>query len=123
MNPHTTPFTAETLVERVQNTHEDYVRIQGLTLTLVRFIDHMARLQAKDNADWHDDPTADDHDAYHAPASEQFPAEMRDEAIFALVESAPLGTVSARQKRSPIATDRTRARPEFGLTATTTCVE
>jgi hypothetical protein len=48
-------------------------------------IDRAARQVAKANAEWHDDPEADDHAEHHAHADVQFPRVTRDEAIRDLV--------------------------------------
>ena len=47
-------------------------------------LDSAALQLAKANAEWHDDPTGEDHAAHHAPADVQFPAEVRDAAALEL---------------------------------------
>ena len=47
--------------------------------TLRRAADRAASEIAKHRAEWHDDPSAEDHADFHAPANEQFPREVRDE--------------------------------------------
>lgn len=65
-----------------------YARNDGkLWKTITFAVDHLrqafdraAESLAKERADWHDDPSAEDHAAYHAPADTQFPAEDRNAA-------------------------------------------
>jgi len=52
---------------------------------LQRDMDRTADYLAAANAAWHDDPASEDHAVFHAPAIEQFPRAMRDEAILELV--------------------------------------
>ena len=65
-----------------KRTHDSIVFAVG---HLRRAIDNLAELAAKTNAEWHDDPEAEDHADYHAPADVQFPRAVRDEAIRDLV--------------------------------------
>lgn len=67
------------------NERADYDRIVSAVKQLRRALDITAERAAKENAEWHDDPTAEDHAEYHAPAERQFPQPIRDEAIIDLV--------------------------------------
>lgn len=53
---------------------------------LSRAVDNAARSLAKARAAWHDDPKADDHVDFHAPAFEQFPDNARAAVVVALLE-------------------------------------
>jgi hypothetical protein len=79
-------MSAEALFNYIQNEKHLYdavrLRVEGLRDT----IDSAARNLAKANAEWHDDPDADDHAEFHAPADTQFPQAMRDEAVLDLVK-------------------------------------
>ncbi len=55
-----------------------------LSVKNIRHVVAAAKL-AKANAEWHDDLAAEDHAEFHAPASEQFTREVRDEVIRDLV--------------------------------------
>lgn len=78
-------MTAETLVTAAMNEKSEYDSIVLAVGSLRRAIDRTAARVAKANAEWHDDPEAEDHAEFHAPANEQFPREMRDEAIRGIV--------------------------------------
>ena len=78
-------MNADTLVTAAMNELGDYDAIVFAVIGLRRTIDRTAARVAKANAEWHDDAEAEDHAAFHAPAEEQFPREMRDEAIRDLV--------------------------------------
>lgn len=79
-------MTAEALENAVNNDKQRHDRICFIVRTLRSIVDVTAEAIARENADWHDDPQADDHAAYHAPASEQFPQAIRDEAALSLVK-------------------------------------
>ena len=79
------PFDGDGLVERVQNTKEEFNVIRLRVEQLRDALDEYAKRQAHDNAAWHDDPDAPDHSLYHAPAEQQFPRDERDKAILELV--------------------------------------
>jgi hypothetical protein len=79
-------MNAEQLVNTVENDRAYHERMSNLAGLLRGFMDTVARSVAKSNAAWHDDPDADDHAAFHAPAEQQFPREVRDQAIKDLVE-------------------------------------
>jgi hypothetical protein len=78
-------FTADGLVNAANNDKSDYDSIVRHVKALRSTIDRVAVKLAKANAAWHDDPEADDHAAHHAPAMEQYPRAIRDEAIRELV--------------------------------------
>ena len=78
-------MTSETLFNRIRNESSYCERLRRDILDLRRMIDEIAEQQAKDNADWHDDPEADDHADFHAPASVQFSSASRDKAVKDLV--------------------------------------
>lgn len=77
-------FTAEQLEIAVQNDRRAYDAFWNSVKLLRAAVDRVAERVAKENADWHDDPEADDHAEYHAPADQQFPREVRDECIKSL---------------------------------------
>ncbi len=79
-------MTAESLFNAAVNNPRAYQSIIGAVGMLQRAIDRTAEQVARDNAAWHDDPAADDHAEYHAPADVQFPAEVRREVIVDLVK-------------------------------------
>lgn len=76
---------AETLVTAANNEKSEYESIVFAVKHLRATIDRTANRVAKENANWHDDPNAEDHADYHASADVQFPRELRDEAIRDLV--------------------------------------
>lgn len=78
-------MTAETLVRSAMNEQSEWARVTSAVRQLRHAIDRTSRRVARANADWHDDPEADDYAEFHAPAAEQFPREVRDEAILDLV--------------------------------------
>lgn len=78
-------MTSETLIRSAMNDARDYDRVTFAVRHLRRAVDATARRVASQNAEWHDDPTAEDHEEFHAPADVQFPREARDEAILDLV--------------------------------------
>lgn len=78
-------MNAETLVIAANNDKRTYDAIVFAVRHLRSAIDQTAVRVAKENAEWHDDPNADDHAEFHAPADVQFPREIRDEAIKDLV--------------------------------------
>jgi hypothetical protein len=78
-------MTAEALELAANNEKREYDSIVHAVKTLRRTIDRTAERVAKANAAWHDDPEAEDHAEFHAPADVQFPRAMRDEAIRSLV--------------------------------------
>lgn len=78
-------MTAEALFTAAVNEKAEYDAILFAVRHLRQTIDRTAKRVAKENADWHDDPQAEDHAAFHAPADVQFPRAMRDEAIRDLV--------------------------------------
>lgn len=80
-------MTSETLVLAANNDQHAYKQIVAAVRTLRRVIDDVAEKTAKANAEWHDDPEADDHSAFHASADKQFPRRVRDTAIKELVRS------------------------------------
>lgn len=79
-------FDAETLVNRISNEQAACESAKGCVKMLRHLVDRIAKLQAKDNANWHDDPDAEDHAAFHADAIEQFPRDVRNQAIRDLVD-------------------------------------
>lgn len=76
---------AEELVTAAMNDRAEHDAITRAIRQLRSWVDITAERITKANADWHDDPAAEDHAAYHAPAIEQFPRDARDEAILDLV--------------------------------------
>ena len=78
-------FTSEGLENFVNNDARLYNQVVSAVKTLRRIGNQAADKLAKENAAWHDDEAADDHAAYHAPAAEQYPREVRDQAIRDLV--------------------------------------
>lgn len=78
-------MTSESLVLAANNDQRAYKQIVSAVRQLRRTIDEVAENTAKANAEWHDDPEADDHAAFHASADKQFPLRVRDAAIKELV--------------------------------------
>ena len=79
-------MSSTTLFDAVMNNKRDYDAVLFAVKSLRRAVDECAERIAKENAEWHDDPAADDHAAFHAPAIEQFPRKTRDEAVLSLVK-------------------------------------
>ena len=80
-----TPFDSDSLVLRMQNERTAIDSILHHVRSLRRLADRWAEQQSRDNAEWHDDPSSDDHADYHASAFAQFPRDVRDEAVIELV--------------------------------------
>jgi hypothetical protein len=79
-------FSADTLQTAAMNHKPEYNSIVFAVKHLRRTLDRTADRVAKANAEWHDDPEdVEGHAEYHAPAAEQFPRDVRDEAIRDLV--------------------------------------
>lgn len=78
-------LSSEALATAAVNETREYNQIMFAVKQLRSALDRTANRVAKENAEWHDDPDAEDHLTYHAPADEQFPREARDEAIRQLV--------------------------------------
>ena len=78
-------MNSETLVNRIRNESKYCGRLKERILSLRRMIDEIAEMQAKDNAEWHDDHEAEDHAEFHAPAEQQFSRATRDKAVKDLV--------------------------------------
>lgn len=78
-------MTAEALVNYVMNDRTLHGHVTYYIGRLRNELDKAARLLAKENAGWHDDPAADEYADFHAPADVQFPRNIRDKAIKALV--------------------------------------
>lgn len=78
-------MNAETLFNRIRNESKYCERLRTNILSLRRMMDEIAEMQAKDNAEWHDDPEAEDHAEFHASAEKQFSRATRDKAVKDLV--------------------------------------
>lgn len=78
-------MTADALEHYINNDKPWHTSLLYHINAIRRLIDQTAIAVATANAEWHDDPEADDHAEFHAPASEQFTRETRDEAIKSLV--------------------------------------
>ena len=78
-------MNAESLVQFIENDKQLHDAVFFCVKSLRRTADRAAEAVAKANADWHDDPQADDHKAFHAPADKQFTRATRDKAIKQLV--------------------------------------
>lgn len=78
-------MTSEALIRYVMNDRKLHDSVVFAVNHLRSTMDRAAASIAKENADWHDDPDAEDHAAFHAPADVQFPRVMRAEAIRDLV--------------------------------------
>lgn len=85
--PVRSPFTEEDLELLVENDSKLQDRFRKLLEGLLSVVDTAAECGAKANSKWHDDPDAVDHEAYHAPASVQFPREIRLRALKQLIET------------------------------------
>jgi hypothetical protein len=80
-------FTAEGLEILARNNDAQISNSITHHVKMLRsLIDRVAENAAKANAEWHDDPAAEDHAEWHAPAIEQYPREVRDECIRSLVD-------------------------------------
>ena len=79
-------MSADDLVLFVNNDRRLYERVVSGVRSLIATLDRAAEAKAKANAHWHDDPEAEDHAEYHAPADVQFPRLVRDQAIRELVD-------------------------------------
>jgi hypothetical protein len=84
--PTRSPFDADNLVLYVQNDSKAHATIRACVQRLQDAIDNAADHLAKANKEWHDDPEADDHEAYHADSFEQFPRAERTKALRELLE-------------------------------------
>lgn len=82
----TTTDGAVALETAANNNRQEYDAIVFAVQHLRATIDRTARRVSMENAEWHDDPSAADYAAFHAPADVQFPREARDEAIRSLVD-------------------------------------
>lgn len=80
------PFDSETLDLYVSNNKSLLDAVQSAVRLLRSVVDRAASEAARENRQWHDDPEAEDHKDFHAPAIEQFPRSVRDETIIGLVE-------------------------------------
>lgn len=80
-----TKFSADNLVLYVQNDSELHGSFSLLVNLMTVMMTRAARQLAKANAEWHDDPEADDHALFHAPFDVQFPPEEQLKAIAEIV--------------------------------------
>lgn len=78
-------MNADSLVLASDNEKKEYDTVVLAVRLLINTIDRTASRVAKANADWHDDPSADDHELFHSPAYVQFPSHVRKKAIKKLV--------------------------------------
>lgn len=92
-------MNADQLFNAVQNDRQAYESVRFAISHIRRAVDLMAKTTAQANAEWHDDPEADDYAAFHGNEWEQFPRERRDECIRDLV-SHYLGEMAIADKRS-----------------------
>ncbi len=76
---------SELLELYVNNEAQLYRSIVHHAKMLTALIDRAAVQLAKDRAEWHDDPQAEDHAEFHAPAIEQFPLWVRERAVMSLI--------------------------------------
>lgn len=76
---------AENLFNFISNDKELWDSVVHHAHMLRSLVDRAAVQLAKENARWHDDPDADDHAEYHAPAEVQFPRDVRDEVVRDLI--------------------------------------
>lgn len=79
------PFTAESLFNIATNDHPTYDRVNRGLRQIWDAINDLAEQQARANAAWHDDPKADDHADFHAPAELQYPPSVRANVVAELV--------------------------------------
>jgi hypothetical protein len=77
----TEPFQSADLELIARNERYLDASVRTIAKQLRASFANLAEHQAKANANWHDDPTADDHAKYHAPAIAQFPPDVRNAAI------------------------------------------
>ncbi len=77
---------AEALELYVVNDRQMLERVRFAFRHVSLAVDRAAETQAKERADWHDDPDGDPtgHAECHAPASEQFSTEARAAVVVAL---------------------------------------
>ena len=76
---------ADVLFNSAMNDKKAYNMLCFALKHLREAVDKVAEKVAKSRAEFHDDPSAEDHEAFHAPASEQFPWEVRDHAVRVIV--------------------------------------
>ena len=77
---------AQGLINALSSDRLEHTRIVHAVKILRRAVDHCAERVAKERADWHDDPSAENHAGFHAPAIKQYPREIRDLAALMLVD-------------------------------------
>lgn len=80
------PFSDDHLVNYVQNTPGHHARIRKLAAQIRDELNDVANHLARANKEWHDDPEAEDHLLFHAPAIEQYPQRERDAAALELLK-------------------------------------
>lgn len=83
--PTRSPFDAAVLANVLNNDNKACPAFRSILQSLIRAVDRTAEQVAKDAAEWHDDITADDHEAYHAPARIQYPRPVRRAALLDLI--------------------------------------
>lgn len=81
-------FNADELVRIAMNESSVHRQITFAVRHLRAAVDSAARIAAKGNADWHDDPEGDPegHELHHRTPDEQYPAAVRDDAAQELFE-------------------------------------
>lgn len=88
---------AEGIVNHVMNDQRLHAAVTDYVRRLRNVMDRAAEAVADANAQWADDPEWEQHDAYHAPADTQFPAEVRDAAALDLFKHY-LGELAIQRK-------------------------
>ena len=79
------PFPAGDLTVLARNEGDLYRSTVFAMRSLVQVIDTAAHRAAKNHAEWHDDPSSDDHADFHASAEDQYPRAVRYQALRDLI--------------------------------------
>lgn len=79
------PFNSESLELMIRNDPTLLEEVAHHVRQLQRAVARAAGKHAKANAEWHDDPDAEDHALFHAPVDQQFPPEVQLQAVAELV--------------------------------------
>lgn len=79
------PFGSESLELLIRNDPTLLEEVAHHVRQLQRAVARAASQHARSNAEWHDDPEAEDHALYHAPVEQQFPPELQLQAVAELV--------------------------------------
>ena len=99
------PFSGDGLVLLVNNDRDLHEHLCHLANQLVSLVSRAAIKAAKANAEWHDDPEAEDHGLYHDAVEMQYPAEEQilaaAELILGRLRETPAGLAICNQLLLP----------------------